>query len=459
LELEEYLRGVLAGEASVEDQLEALKAQAVTSRTFALKNLGRHVGEGYDFCSLTHCQRFVEVGDVKTRASEAVKQTAGEILQDERGRLAEVYYHAACGGMTANLETLWGTASPSYLRGVRDDYCAARPNRRWTEEISQSRLVKALSSDSQTNVGARVDDVVITKRDATGRAEEIMIEGERRRRVRGWDFKQTVSRALGWNVLKSSRFEVVRRGRDFVFRGSGLGHGLGLCQQGAHVMAERGASYRQILDHYFPDTSVGPPSQRRLSLSSENFRASYPPGLQRSEIEQALDTLEKARADLAHRLANASLSFSERLPIDVVIHATTQEFVAATGQPWWVAGATRARRIQLQPIGALRRRRSLTPTLRHEYAHAVIEELGQGRAPRWLAEGLAIHFAGEGARFGPVKAKAKIAPDELERRLERPASAEEMRLLYGVAYGLVRALIEKDGEASVWQRVVKIIRE
>jgi stage II sporulation protein D len=553
LGLEDHVRGVLAGESSVEDQLEALKAQAVASRTFALQNLGRHAGEGYDFCSLTHCQRFVEVAEDETRAGEAVKQTAGEILQDESGRLAEVYYHAACGGMTANLETLWGAPAPSHLRGVRDDYCATRPNRRWTEEISQSRLVKALSSDPQSDVGARVDEVVITKQDATGRAEVIVIEGERRRRVRGWDFKQIVSRALGWNVLKSSRFEVVRRGRDFVFRGGGLGHGLGLCQQGAHVMAERGASYRQILDHYFPGTQPSreaakesspgrepwegtdammralkgrqslwrssflsphpglaqwrgrgpradalgyslppltgliesnpptsgrrtsesrsrwseaepwkharengqPQSQGRLNLSSEHFRASYPPTVQRSEIEQTLNTVEAARTDLLHRLAGASLSLSDRSPVEIVIHATTQDFVAATGQPAWVAGATRGRRIQLQPVGVLRRRRALTPTLRHEYAHAVIEELGEGRAPRWLAEGLAIHFAGEGVRSRSVKGKVEFTTDELEEKLERPASVEEMRLLYDAAYRMVRALIEKDGEAGIWRQVAR----
>ena len=65
-----------------------------------------------------------------------------------------------------------------------------------------------------------------------------------------------VGRALGWNVLKSSRFEVTRAGSDFVFRGRGFGHGLGLCQVGAHEMARRGLPYRRILEHYFPGTTV-----------------------------------------------------------------------------------------------------------------------------------------------------------------------------------------------------------
>ena len=66
-----------------------------------------------------------------------------------------------------------------------------------------------------------------------------------------------VGRALGWNVIKSSRFDVVRAGANFVFRGTGFGHGLGLCQEGAHALARRGSTYRQILGHYFPGTGIG----------------------------------------------------------------------------------------------------------------------------------------------------------------------------------------------------------
>ena len=96
----------------------------------------------------------------------------------------------------------------------------------------------------------------MSKRDETGRAEFITLEGEHRRSVRGWDFKIIVGRVLGWNLLKSSRFEVSRAGSNFIFRGSGFGHGLGLCQEGAHVMAARGAGFQRILEKYFPGTSV-----------------------------------------------------------------------------------------------------------------------------------------------------------------------------------------------------------
>ena len=259
LPLEEYLVGVLGAESSVEDEIEALKAQAVVSRAFALKNLGRHAREGFDFCSTTHCQRFTfpkTKGAVNGAARRAVEGTAGVILNDSLGNVVDAYFHAACGGMTANIETLWGAPAPSYLRGVRDDFCATMPHRRWAQKIPANQLAKAMQSDERTNVGARLVSITVTKRDATGRAEALTIEGARRRLVRGWDFKLIVGRALGWQMIKSSRFEVSRAGDDFIFRGSGFGHGLGFCQEGAHVAARRGMSHRQILNHYFPGTRL-----------------------------------------------------------------------------------------------------------------------------------------------------------------------------------------------------------
>ncbi|HVG35485.1 MAG TPA: SpoIID/LytB domain-containing protein [Pyrinomonadaceae bacterium] len=264
LSLEEYVLGVLAAEGSLEDELEALKALAVASRTFALHNLHRHAGEGYDFCNTTHCQRYLfTIMDERKHArfknllKRAVNETAGETLRDAEGQIADAYFHAACGGHTANIETLWGGAgAPEYLSGVTDEYClTARHN--WVDVIPAAKLARALQGDSRSDVGARLENIVVTDRDDTGRAEFVALEGEQRRVVRGWDFKLIVGRALGWNVLKSSRFEVVRAGQNFVFRGEGFGHGLGLCQEGAHVMAQRGASYRQILEHYFPGTSIG----------------------------------------------------------------------------------------------------------------------------------------------------------------------------------------------------------
>jgi hypothetical protein len=193
--------------------------------------------------------------------------------------------------------------------------------------------------------------------------------------------------------------------------------------------------------------------QDPLALKSEHFHISYPPGADRVEIESMLRTLEAAFADMSRRLTAASVKLAVSSPLDIVVHPTTQSFMSATGQPWFTAGVTRGHRIQLQPIAVLRRRRILTSTLRHEYAHAVIETAGGGRTPRWLAEGLAIHFAGEAAMLKRFESRNRISLDELEKKLERPASAGEMRELYADASREVMALIQREGESSVWRRV------
>src|SRR5262249_1828352 len=270
LSLEDYVLGVMRAEGTMETEPEALKALAIAIRTFAVKNRGRHAKEGYDFCSTTHCQRFVvgrdptvrEGASVGTladaRVSGAVRATEGQVLLDDRGTIVDSYFGASCGGETANIGDLWGITPPDYLRGVRDEYCVSEPHAKWNDLISRADLLRALRSDTRTDVGNRLDQVLISKRDETGRAQFITLEGEHRKTVRGWDFKIIVGRVLGWNVLKSSRFEVARVGTNFVFHGSGFGHGLGLCQEGAHVLAARGASYQKILEKYFPGTSVTP---------------------------------------------------------------------------------------------------------------------------------------------------------------------------------------------------------
>ena len=256
LSLEDYVLGVMRAEGPTESEPEALKALAIAIRTFALKNHGRHAKDGYDFCTTTHCQRFV-AGNSSPALIDAVRATEGQVLTDDRGQPVDAYFGASCGGETANIAALWGTRPSQYLAGVRDEYCASGPHATWTDVITRADLLRALQSDARTNVGARLDQVVISKRDETGRAEFITIDGEHRKQVRGWDFKIIVGRVLGWNVLKSSRFEVARAGSNFIFHGSGFGHGLGLCQEGAHVMAARGSSYQRILEKYFPGARVG----------------------------------------------------------------------------------------------------------------------------------------------------------------------------------------------------------
>lgn len=118
-----------------------------------------------------------------------------------------------------------------------------------------------------------------------------------------------------------------------------------------------------------------------------------------------------------------------------------------------MAAATLRNRIELQPYELLARRRILETTLRHELVHSVIEAIGHGRAPRWLAEGLALHIAGEGPRVARHWRRTDPALMDLELRLSQPATAEDMRVDYAAAYREVKRLIDAEGESSVWRRV------
>jgi hypothetical protein len=137
------------------------------------------------------------------------------------------------------------------------------------------------------------------------------------------------------------------------------------------------------------------------------------------------------------------------------INETTGDFAARTGQPSWVAAATVGRTIELQPLELLKRRRVVETTLRHELVHAVVEEIGHGRTPRWLAEGLALHLAGEGQLILRSSHKNKIEISELELQLARPSSADQMRAAYAAAYEEVMRLIREQGETSVWRRTTQ----
>lgn len=470
LSLEDYVLGVMRAEGSVETEPEALKALAIAIRTFALKNSGRHAADGYDFCSTTHCQRFVATTStsLESRVSDAVRATKGQLLIDDHGEPIDAYFGASCGGETANIRDLWGVTPASYLRGVHDEYCDIGPHAQWTDTISRADLLRALRSDSRTDVGNRLDQVSISKRDETGRAEFITLEGEHRKTVRGWDFKIIVGRVLGWNVLKSSRFEVGRSGSNFVFRGSGFGHGLGLCQEGAHVMAARGASYQRILEKYFPGTVVksdvskadvlpgamsyrysGRSSLNLLTISSENFRLAYPADVDRRTADQILNALESTRNDYLRR-SSSRLNIPR---LEIRLNQSTGDFTSRTGQPWWAAAATQGNRIELQPVRILKQRGVLFTTLRHELAHILIDSVSNKRAPRWLEEGFALYLAGEAQMISRYVTRDRLAEDELEQRLQHPRTQQDMRTLYAEAYLIVAEIIRHQGEPSVWTRL------
>ncbi|HET9710944.1 MAG TPA: hypothetical protein VFP64_03650, partial [Pyrinomonadaceae bacterium] len=254
----------------------------------------------------------------------------------------------------------------------------------------------------------------------------------------------------GWQLLKSSRFNVSRSGSEFVFRGGGFGHGLGLCQEGSHVMAQRGQSFQQILAHYFPGTTVGQYRESaKPSLRSSHFRLVYPKTVDEREAEQVLSLLEANRSELLRRVSAAGIQppFPD---LEIVINETTGDFTGRTGMPSWAAAATKNNRVELQPLKLLKQRRILETTLRHELVHVLVDAVGNAQTPRWLTEGMAIYMAGEGKMIAQRQA---TSVEEVEHALASAKSAGDMQTAYAGAYNLVRRLIQSDGEQKVWKRI------
>ncbi len=120
--------------------------------------------------------------------------------------------------------------------------------------------------------------------------------------------------------------------------------------------------------------------------------------------------------------------------------------------PPWAAAATKNNRMELQPLPLLKRRRILETTLRHELVHVLVDSIGGGQTPRWLAEGMAVHLAGEGKMLGQNNSSSVEA---VEQALASAKSAEEMRSAYAAAYKLVKEMVQAQGEVKVWKRVAE----
>jgi hypothetical protein len=194
-------------------------------------------------------------------------------------------------------------------------------------------------------------------------------------------------------------------------------------------------------------------NQRFLTISSEHFRVTYPAGVDRRDANQVLSTLDSSRADFLRRANAASISLGDLPLLEIRLNDSTGDFTARTGQPPWAAAATHGNRIELQPVAILQRRGVLATTLRHELAHVFVDKASHDRAPRWLEEGFAIYLAGEGSMISNYLRRGALSTEELEKRLARPGSQQEMRALYAQAYSDVFSLIRNNGEASVWRKL------
>ena len=249
--------GVAYGKGRVKGKLsEALKSQAVVSRTYAIKNLKRHAT--FDFCDTTHCQHYTGKTEDSESIRRAVSETMGLVLTYE-SQLCDVYFHSTCGGRTSAYQGVWNDRSIPYLVSVDDNArCSPSPHYRWEFRMNETELFQRLKKD----FGRVPVNLKITETGKNGWVKRIefgFVDGSKKS-LRGEAFHILMGRRFGWNTIKSAHFIIEddpsRNAGYIIFRGKGLGHGVGMCQWGARSLSMKGISFSRILNHYFPGCRI-----------------------------------------------------------------------------------------------------------------------------------------------------------------------------------------------------------
>lgn len=269
VKLDDYIGGVISEEMSPSWPMEALKAQAVAARTFAVYSLGKHEEDGYDVCASTHCQVYGGIESESPEGLRAVSSTRGEIMTYQEKPIYAAF-HASSGGMTAGSEEAGGTALP-YLKPARDPQDNATPNRHWQVLLSAKELSAKLA-DAGFRIGTlkavELTPLEIGKgasdRYASGRVKEVRfvgmaqtvsVSGPKLRWIFGLPstlFDVRSGTETKTNPNTKGKIEISNPNTLVVFDGYGRGHGIGLSQWGAMAMASK-SQYREILSHYYRD--------------------------------------------------------------------------------------------------------------------------------------------------------------------------------------------------------------
>ena len=489
LPVESYVARVLAGEAVRDSQPAALEALAITIRTFALANRGRHRADGFDLCDQTHCQVLRTAVAATERAARA---TAGRLLLRD-GVPAPVYYSASCGGRTQLPSDVWpGAEDPPYLPSKADDACEGAPA--WTAELHETDLQRALRA---SGFRGELRNLKIASRNASGRVARLKLEGLKPDQISGQDLRVAVGRTLGWQHVKSTAFDLRKKDGSYRFSGHGSGHGVGMCVIGSARLAERGTSAEAILARYFPGLEISGVRPGSDPVLRNDAKASAKPPVAATRVRPGSDpepdpepkaagggavgarsvpgaagaaavpevlvalpdddegerdaivkqTL-KARDELARALGMPGPRVTLRF------HPTTDDYERVTGQAWFTSGAFVNHELHLLPLAVLRDRGMLERTIRHELVH-MMADAALGKRPVWVREGAAIYFAGE-----PL-----IPGEPLQRPAFKPTSRascpDDNELLHPVsvgalsnAYARARACFAKQIQAGrTWRDV------
>ena len=249
IELEDYIKGILYHEASHYWPDDALRAQAIVCRSYAIYQMQENVSKDYDVTSDIYSQVYGGSISERYRTNKAVSETKGLVLTYQ-GRYFPSYYHATCGGHTEDASLLWNI-DMAPLRGVPCNFCKDSPHFQWhnvlSEEEVRGQLIKA---GYQLH---NIKNIMISQRDESGRVMNLKIRTDKKDiNIPAKDFRNI----LGPNIVRSTNFSIKVVDHDIVLEGFGWGHGVGMCQWGAYFMAKQGYSYKQVLEYYYPGSQI-----------------------------------------------------------------------------------------------------------------------------------------------------------------------------------------------------------
>ena len=266
VDMEEYLRGVIPYEIGQLDssRFNALKAQAVAARTYAYKHFGSRESLGFDVFADTKDQVYKGLQSATALTDSAVKETRGEVMT-YKGEFITAYYHSTCGGMSETMDT-WEKPNLPYLKTKSDlrkdgtPWCNESSYSKWERNFSEDELVKLFvqnAGEAKAKVSSfkKVKNIAIKDTLPSGRILTLTVTTDKESfEVRGdktrWLFKKNGT------ILPSSFFKVSKEKDQWVIKGKGFGHGVGMCQMGVRARAQAGQSYVEILSHYYPGITL-----------------------------------------------------------------------------------------------------------------------------------------------------------------------------------------------------------
>lgn len=247
--LEDYIKGLINSEISSKWPIEAVKAQAVAARTYALYRRDNPKDSRYDLESTVMDQVYGGKELEDSRARMAVNATRGEIIY-YNGIAIEALYHSCCGGHTTSALAVWGRDKP-YLKGGKCDYDTDCQHYFWQFSIPKEELGIILKKNG--HMESYLKSITIMDRDISGRILRLRLNTTRGgKAISGKEFRESV----GYDKIRSTNFEIYPDDKNYNFLGSGNGHGVGMCQWGTRGLAEKGHTYKEILRHYYSGTRV-----------------------------------------------------------------------------------------------------------------------------------------------------------------------------------------------------------